>query len=207
MSRLRASPHTDEGFTLVELMISMVLASLVAVVVYHVITGFFTIDAVTLSAQQATSEANLGTAEVSRVLGDAINLGSGALLEASPSAIRFDALDQSGALGVQSVWVGSGPCPCQIYTSFATGTATPAPTALGVTVASPNVFAFYSAPQSASDLAGSSVSVPTTGTTDPTTLSGIALIDVRIVESIVDRGTASDSILVHLPAAVQEPSS
>jgi prepilin-type N-terminal cleavage/methylation domain-containing protein len=206
MWRSRASAGSEEGFTLVELMISMVLASLVAVVVYHVITGFFTIDAVTLSAQQATTEANLGTAEVSRILGDAINLGSGALLEASPSKISFDALDQSGRLGVETVWVAPGPCPCQIFTSVTSGT-TAVPSALGVTVATPSIFSFYSAPQSASDLAGAAVDVPTTGTSDPTILSGIALVDVQIVEPIVGRGTASDSILVHLPAAVQEPQS
>jgi len=207
MSRLRIRAVAEEGFTLVELMIAMVLGSLLAVVVYHVITGFFTIDAVTLSAQQATTEANLGTAEVARVLGDAINLGSGALLEASPTEVRFDALDQSGSLGVETISVGSGPCPCQIYTSFADGASTPVPNALGVSVASPNIFSFYSAPASANDLAGAAVAVPPTGTTDATTLSSIALVDVNIVESITDRGTASDSILVHLPAAVQEPTS
>lgn len=207
MLRSVTSLRREEGFTLVELMIAMVLGSLVAVVVYHVITGFFTIDAVTLSAQQATAEANLGTAQVARALGNAINLGGGALLEASPSAIRFDALDQAGTLGMESIWVATGQCPCQVDTSFTSGTLEPVTTTLGVTVASPNIFSFFSPPPSAANLAGSAVTVPASGTTNPATLSKIALVEVDLVETIAGRGTTSDSILVHLPQAAQEPTS
>lgn len=202
MSRLHFL-RQDDGFSIVELAIAMALTGILSLITYKVITSFEVVQQVTLSSQAATASADLGSTELTRYLSEAVTTGRGALLMASPSSVSFNAIDTTGQLGIEKIWLANTTCPCRIDEDFvANGKAAPI-TDLGLTTASPQLFSYYQTPSSPSQLSQAEVAVPSVGTTNPATLAEIGLVGVDITENVIDQGLTTTQSLVALPGSTQ----
>ncbi|MEX6429172.1 MAG: PulJ/GspJ family protein [Ferrimicrobium sp.] len=197
------SGDRDAGFGIVELLIATTLTGLLSLISYKVITSFEVIQQATLSAQAATASTDLGSTELTRLLGEATNTGQGALLSASPSSVSFDAIDPSGQLGIETISLASTTCPCQIQAQFQYNSTSQPITNLGVAVATPQLFSYYQTPSSPSTLTQAVVLIPSQGTTSPTLLASVHLVGVDLTEDIVGQGLSTTQTLVALPGSIQ----
>lgn len=196
------SLNSDDGLGIVELVIAGALTGVLSLITYKVITSFEVIQQATLSSQAATASSDLGSTELTRLLSQATTTGDGALLAASPSSLSFDAINTSGRLGIEDIWVTTTQCPCQVDAQFLTQQQSSAPiTNLGFTLASPQLFSYYQTPSNPSQLSQAEVAIPAGGTTNPTILTGIHLIGVTITEDVTDQGTTTSQTLVALPGS------
>ena len=193
--------HFDDeaGYGLIELTMGLVLSALLLGIVYKVITTFDNIQSVTLSSQAATVNGDRASTALSRLLSEAVNTGTGSVISASPSSIQFDAISPDGQLGVESLTVAGGQCPCQITQSFSSASGTTAPENLGITTTQPNVFVYYSTPDTPGGLSQTQISIPAAGSSDPALVGQISLVKVSISENVADHGLSVSSTVIQLP--------
>jgi hypothetical protein len=198
-------PDNEGGFGIVEMVIATALTGLLSLISYKVITSFSVVQQATLSSQAANAATDLASTELTRLLGEAVTTGQGSLVSASPSSIHFDAIDPSGQLGIESIWLANLNCPCQVDAQFQTGASSNPVDVLGVTIASPQLFSYYATPPNPGAIAQAQVLVPAQGTTNPTTLTTIHLVGIDLTEDVVDEGPTTTQTLIALPGSTQPP--
>jgi hypothetical protein len=187
------------------MVIATALTGLLSLISYKVITSFSVVQQATLSSQAANAATDLASTELTRLLGEAVTTGQGSLVSASPSSIHFDAIDPSGQLGIESIWLANLNCPCQVDAQFQTGASSNPVDVLGVTIASPQLFSYYATPPNPGAIAQAQVLVPAQGTTNPTTLTTIHLVGIDLTEDVVDEGPTTTQTLIALPGSTQPP--
>lgn len=191
LTRTRRSQAGSDGFTLLELSIAMGIFSILAMLIMYTLNGFVTLQNQTLNRFYATSSAQNIIDQLSKDIRTAITPTgiagqSTPFVSASPTSLTFYAnLGGTSPTEIHAYATplpGSSSCPCQFHEDvYQNGAWTPRVD--GGYVVGLDVFSYFTAP-TPSQPQPALITIPSTGTTNQTTLSQVAEIGINISTSI-----------------------